>query len=506
MAITVNDFLVEQAPQIGNDINQKLMNQPTPWITLYKQEMWEDEKSSVQKTFQFDRAMIASDADPVDWVNTNTDASLANGYHSQASDSTGGVPPSDTLSYSETIREYNLQHKALWGPPMNTNQLRDKFVRVQQMNACVKAMSDQTREFWIDRKRTEYTRVADNLIVVDSGFSLTGGAYGSLAFPHATGTDSSILTNGFLDEIYEFENFNGAGEGALGMTENRPVYGLVTSARQSRRLVMADPDIREDFRYSSQNEKLLGPMGLKWTYNGYSHITDDTLPRWEKYHTAASGADDTRNITTFAKETGNKTAVITISSDVNGGTTLNSILGTTYMTRLFPGTQITPSSVLTDDGSLIVVAKLTATTYRVKKADGTAFTEADVATQTIYFKAWCRVPQFVVISSKRKPNPDWLAATWEDSFIFHQDVCVSKVPRPITSVGKASFDAVNYSGEIKWTNYDDKDNNPDGTIGQFRCVLANGTKPLNPEFGIVLRHLAVPRPDGRVNAGDTLGM
>ena len=511
MAITVNDFLVEHAPQIGVDINQKMMQQPTPWITLYKQEMWEDEKSSVQKTFQFDRAILTdssgNEADPVDWANMSTAASdTNNGAWSQASDTTGGVPPADYVKYSETIRDFNLQHKAIWGPPMNTNNLRDKFVRTQQMGACVKALADQQREFWIERKRSEYTRIADNLCVLDSGFSLAGGKYGTSAFPNATGTDSSILTNGFLDEIYEFENFNGAGEGALGMAENRPVYGLVTSARQSRRLVMADPDTREDFRYSSQNEKLLGPMGLKWTYNGFSHITDDTLPRWEKYHTAASGADDTRQVTDITRETGNMTAVMTVSSDVNGGTTLNTILSRSYMTRIFPGSQIT--CITGGDYAnvpLIVVKKLTATTYRVKKADGTSF--ASDETDDNYFKAWLRVPQFVYNSStaKRIPNPDWLIATWEDSFIFHQDACVSKVPRPITSVGKANFQAVNYAGEIKWTNYDDKDNNPDGTIGQFRCVLANGTKPLNPEFGIVIRHLAVPRPDGRIMDGSSLG-
>jgi hypothetical protein len=494
MATTVNDFLVEQAPQIGTDINQKMMDQPTPWITLYKQEMWEDEKSNVQKTFQFDRAILTDSggtaAEEVEWADMSTASTLQSfGGHQQASDATGGVPPADYVKYSETIREYNLQHKALWGPPMNTNNLRDKFVRVQQMNACVKAMADQTRQFWIERKRSEYTRVSDNLVVLDSNFSLNGGDYDNVAMPAYSGTDGSILTNGFLDEIYEYENFNGANQGALGMTENRPVYGLITSARQSRRLIMADPDTREDFRYSNQNEKLLGPMGLKWTYNGYSHICDDSLPRWE--YVPASAV----TIAVAAATAG--IAVATFSAglvDSNGATV-----------TLKKGSTIIVTG--TDACKLIVTgAHADANKYYVKSADGEALVVVDPAVTT--FTAWARVPQFVYDSGTAKviPNPAWLAATWEDSFIFHQDVCCSKVPRPITSVGKASFDAINYAGEIKWTNYDDKANNPDKTIGQFRCVLANGTKPLNPEFGIVLRHLAVPRPDGRVNPGDSLGL
>ena len=58
MAYSVQDYLTEQSPQIGTDINQKMLEQPTPWISLVKQEMWEDEKSSTQKTFQFDRALL----------------------------------------------------------------------------------------------------------------------------------------------------------------------------------------------------------------------------------------------------------------------------------------------------------------------------------------------------------------------------------------------------------------------------------------------------------------
>lgn len=508
MATTVNDFLVEHAPVVGNDINQKMLEQPTPWINLYTQEFWEDQTSSVQKTYQFDRAIVTDsdgvEADPVDWANmTPTASDTNNGAWSQASDTTGGVPPADYVKYTQTIRDYNLQHKAIWGPPLNTNVLRDKFERVKQVDATVKALADQQREFWVERKRDEYTRVADNLVVLDSGWNLTGGDYGTLAFPNATGTDSSILTNGFLDEIYEYLNLHGAGKNPMGWADNRPVYGLVTSARQGRRLIHADPDIREDFRYSSQNEKLLAPMGVKYTYNGFTYLSDDMIKRWEKYHTAASGADDTRQITDLTRDSGNMTAVITISSDLNGGTTLNTILGRTYMTRFFQGTQLTPSSGTYSGVGLIVMAKLTATTYRVKKADGTSFSAND--TSDVYFKAWCRVPQFVVISGKRKPNPDYLIGTWEDSYIFHQNACTSLVPRPITSVGRANFGAINYSGEIKWTNYDDKTNNPDSTIGQFRCVLANGTRPDNPEFALAIRHLAVPRPDGRIMGEDSLG-
>jgi hypothetical protein len=504
MAYSVEDWLVEQSPMISSDINQKFMEAPTPWITLYSQEFWDDERSSVQRTYQFDRVQIRNGADEVEWEDVTTDPLGANssGDHNQhQTDTADGIPPSDELAYTETIRDYKLQHKAIWGPPLNVNKLRDKFVRVQQVGASVKALADQAREYWIKRKRDEYKRIADNVVVLDSGFDLTGGDYDSIGCPDYTGTDGSMLTNGFTDEIYEFLNHQGAGKNALGYADTKPVYGLVTSARQSRRLIMSDPEVREDFRYSSQNEKLLQSMGVKWTYNGYSHLIDASCDRWEYYTTAVSGADSTNNITAITRDAGNLTATLTVNAEVaNNHFSPNKA----NMTRFWKYTQITPGSGNNSGDKLIITSRTGANTYKVKRADGQALAGNDSAA-TIYFTAWLAVPRMVLSGGRTVPNSDWLTATWEDSYIFHQGTCTSLVPRPLTSVGQASFDALEYTGSVRWTNYDNRDDNPDGTIGQFRGVMSNGTRPDNPEFGIVLRHLAVPRPDSRIQDETTLG-
>lgn len=490
MATTIQDYLVEQSPQISTDINQKMMAAPTPWITLYRQEFWEDQKSSKKKTFQFDRAMISGGADEVDWADMVPDVTF-NDTHAnhQASNSDGHIPPSDNIVFGQTLREYNLQWKSIWGPPMNVEQLRDKFVRATQMGACVKAMADQGREYWIDRKRSEYKRVANNLVVLDSSFDLgTTNYYDRTAFPVATGTDSSILTNGFLDEFYEFLNHQGAGGDSLGEANAGPVYSLITSPRQSRRLIMADPDVREDFRYSSQNEKLLGSMRTKWSYNGWAHTLDETCDRWESYTPVTAQLAIANTTGVYA------VTVATVASTATNGAVLTK--GSTIVDTLTNIKYIVKSTTDATGNAGVVV-----------KDDGTAITAAVVAATT--WKAWLKVPRFVYSGSglalKRTPNPKWLIATWEDSYVFHQGVCVSEVPRPITSVDQANFMATDYVGTPKWTNYEDKTDNPLGNMGQFLMVMANGTRPVNPEFGIVIRHLAVPRPDGRIIDGSSLG-
>ena len=87
-------------------------------------------------------------------------------------------------------------------------------------------------------------------------------------------------------------------------------------------------------------------------------------------------------------------------------------------------------------------------------------------------------------------NPLYEKAAYEDTIVFHQDVYTSLIPAPITSPGgQTSFDPVSYRGEFKWKNIPNKATNPDGTIGYFRGVLSNGTKPIRPEWGYVVRHL-----------------
>jgi hypothetical protein len=509
---TVSDLMVQQAPQIGPMINQKIMGRPTPWITLGRKETWADQTSSVQKTFQFDRAMLTSAlgaqyAEEVEWANVATDVTLNDAEANHLSGTGDGLPPADTVEFTETLRDYRLQHKAVWGPPMNTNNLRDKFVRVKQMDACTTALADQGRELQINRGRSEYTRIADNLVVLDSAFSLTGGKYGSMGFPVPSGaahTDASILTNGFTDIMYEFLNHQGAAGDSLGMAGGSAGYSLVTSPRQSRRLIMADPDVREDFRYSSQNEGLLAAMGKKWSYNGFVHTCDEKVNRWEYMNEATK-------YVTIAAPVGTADGILSTNASI--ATELAALPNSP--TRFYKGTQIVSAAgdVYIVTGVASVAGGPSSTMqYYVRLATGAAVTVKTATTAG--FKAWLSIPQFYVTTVtagdgnsrlKRIPNPGWLNATWEDSYIYHQGVCTTLVPTPITSVGKANFPAVNYAGSYRWTNYEHRDDNPDGSIGQFRGIWSNGTRPDNPEFGIVIRHLAVPSPDGRIMDGSSLG-
>lgn len=474
MANEINDWLLRESGRITPNINQKMMAKTTPWLTLHLREAWEEGMGHVHKTFVFNRAELKEAA--VDWENM---------YDSEDTTANGGscVPPADEVKFTQLSRDYFLQTKAIWGPNICVNNLRNTFVREQQMKASIAALADQARETWIERYRSEYTRVSANKALANASFALNAGQYNSYGFPIGGASNTiSILTQGFLDYAYEYLNHQGAQDGAMGMVETRPVYGLVTSARTSRNLIMANPDIREDFRYSSQNEKLLAPMGVKWNYAGFVHLIDDKTPRWNWL--AIPGTSPGKV----------KVAGTTLTTYENDGIT-------PATTALTVGSQVFTGAT-TGDTQYIIKAVLSGSTYTVTKPDGTAPTTQGTA-QT--YSAWVKVPEFIKSDNVIIPNPAWLSAEYEDSYIFHQKTEVCLVPKPITDVAGAKFDVVNHAGEFSWRNYLDEEKNPDGTIGRFRGVLSSGTRPDNPEFGIVIRHKACPNAFGMVTDCSTLG-
>ena len=470
----INDFLKTEAGRIGTDVNRRIIN-TSPWINMTPQEAWPEGMGVTIQTFEFDRPIISNSSktnttEEYDWGNVAEDASEADAY--------GGtcIPQVDNVTFSTQHRNYNLQQKAIHGPRLCVNHLRYTFVREKQMAASVKALADQGRLSWIKRFRDEYKRVSANLAVCDSAFSLDGDDYNSMVFPAYSGSTGSALTNGYLEYAYEYLNHQSAQSHALGNENGAPVYGLITSARSSRRVVFDNSDIRTDFRESGRVGELLHPLGVKYSYNGFVHMVDDLVDRWESYQTAASGGDGLQTVS--------------IASD--GATASFSETGAT-MTGITKGSELTVGAQ-----KLIVTAVTSQTTATVTTSTGGVATLASPA----YFHMWKKVNpySYTVAGSvgKRMPNPNWLNATWEDSYIFIGCTCTSVVPRPITSVGMAKFNPVNYRGEFSWKNWEDEENNPDGNIGRFRGVLMNGTRPDYPEFGIVLRSKACPNAYGAV--------
>ena len=83
-------------------------------------------------------------------------------------------------------------------------------------------------------------------------------------------------------------------------------------------------------------------------------------------------------------------------------------------------------------------------------------------------------------------NGSYDSASYEAAYVIHPDVMESQIPNPMTGAGAIKFDPVSYKGDFKWLNIPHAADNPDGTIGFFRGVLASASKPIKTNFGYAI--------------------
>jgi hypothetical protein len=99
--------------------------------------------------------------------------------------------------------------------------------------------------------------------------------------------------------------------------------------------------------------------------------------------------------------------------------------------------------------------------------------------------------------TKLKIAAAYRAAPFTDSYIFLPSVMSFMVPDSISSVGSGtSFPPQSYMGDFKWLNIQHRTDNPVNGIGFYRAEIQTGSKPVHPEFGIVIRHLRCPSDIG----------
>lgn len=119
---------------------------------------------------------------------------------------------------------------------------------------------------------------------------------------------------------------------------------------------------------------------------------------------------------------------------------------------------------------------------------------------------WTEVQPYETVNattgSKAKLSQAYIEAPYTDSVIFLPSVMSFQHPRPISTLGSGTkFDARSYVGDFKWLNEidvnpDSPTYNPDGEWGFYRAKLISSTKPIHPQFGIVIRHLRCPSDIG----------
>jgi len=448
--LNINSILVEEAGRISEDIYRNTID-TSAWLKLVPQGAWPDEMGDTISVLTYERSLPKS----VQKWNPVSNAAASTKYC---------IPEATAVAAAQTLRTYGLSHTAIESDPICVNDIRMSFRFREQLTNIYANLTENTALLWRDRNRDEYARIAEHKVLAAvANATPTRLVESSSSMPqwvNASQSNVSRLSQGILDTIYLRLITDGAGQNPMGRENGRPVFTLITSAETSDKIIR-ESGTRDDFRYSNAVNELLKPLGVERSYRGFYHVID-TFPRRYNFVTGTGNASVSSGTLTL----------VTANPDLTVG-----------------------SQVYIGSNSYLVTVKTSTTVFTVTNADGSAATDQAAAAYT----AWISVPAYIEDATswtgKQGSNSRWLVndayftADYEDSFIYHNDVMETLIPKPLTNAGSGViFDPTTYRGDFKWKNIIDRVENPDGSWGFFRGVLASGSKPKRPQFGYVIRH------------------
>lgn len=481
----IQQLLVKEAGRIGPEIYRKTVDNNV-WLKLIKQDTFPEEMGDrvsvltyersipqaarngrqndfdLQSVWQGTSAILGSNPTDQTYTSFNAYTQSPAGSATASTDANNNIslPKFANVEFAQTLRTYDLRRVALESPNISLEDLRYPVRRKEQLTQIMNILTEQTALVWTTRYQDEYIRLAQNKVT-----PTTVSSTSTLDFATVSGDASSFspvvdatskLTQGILRRIYMRLLRDGAGVAAQGKENGAPVFNLITSAETSDDIIKLNDAIRQDYRFSSKPNELLAPLGVERSYGGFYHIIDPYPPRYNRIALTASAV--TSATYTVASGHGVEAGDVVVVT-ANDGTTVKSAAST--------------------------VSSVTATTIVLTAAVASA-----ASTDKIF--AWKRVFPFVRTSAtkgnKYDINTNYLSAAYEDSIILINEVYHSVVPKPLGSMGQMGFDAQGYRGDFKWKNIPDRDSNPDGSVGFFRATFANGSKPVRPEWGYVIRH------------------
>ena len=329
----INTILTQEANRIGQDIHKATLH-TSPWIDLIKQTTFPEGMGYQLSTLIYDRALPITPLDKdlgdvaggAASVGTNwsamgtTDGTGANGYTGGQTTTTNDFPTEgpnvNVIDFTKVLKSYSLSRAVVESPRINVEELRYAAHRAEQLRAIMDLLKESTRQSWEDRYRQQYDKQCDNVVYAKSASSIFAtGAEGKathssvaseiLDVDGATtaggdgGTADTVdtnanISNALLDKIYFQLVRKGAGAGASGRENGRPVFTLVCSSEASYQL-MTEAGFRDDVRYNNAKvSDLIAPLGVEKSFRGFYHLIDDMAPRFNL--ATADGSSTSNNL------------------------------------------------------------------------------------------------------------------------------------------------------------------------------------------------------------------
>jgi hypothetical protein len=337
------------------------------------------------------------------------------------------IPDAVVVPVAQTMQNYGLAHTAIESDPICVHDIRFGYRFREQLRNIYDNLVENVAWMWKDRYRDLYADWAHHLVVAIDDAAAVGTlpeAFGLLA--NAAGTEGAV--------------------GGKGMPEQDSGATAFVEANVSR---LTQGILNRIYMTLIRDGGGMNPMGRE---NGRPVFTLITSAETAD-HLIRQNADGTRDDYRYSPKVNELLAPLGVE---------RSHRGFYHIIDPFPKRY----------------------SYNGVAALGSRWTEVPpyIADTPGYQGQQGAVDRFVV-------NPAYEAAEYEDSYVYHQDVYKSLIPTPLSNAGSGvNFNPLTYRGSYDFLNIKDRFDNPDGSWGYFRGVLANGAKPQKPQWGFIVRH------------------
>ena len=211
----VNNQLQDESGRFGQLIASKMIASD-PWNRLVEQDFFPEGMGDTIQTLIYERTVVPNVTSTA-WSDV-----LVN-------DGSGNicVQSPQTINYARTVRSYNLQQAAIKSPVLCVEDIRFAYKFGQQLAEQYRILDENTKWFWNNRYRDEFSRNAGHHIVTDVANVFTMSETGSNAnFPGSQARYA--LDQGMLD-IWYLQLARDAAEGFYAKVDGVPQYTLICS-------------------------------------------------------------------------------------------------------------------------------------------------------------------------------------------------------------------------------------------------------------------------------------
>jgi hypothetical protein len=266
-AEVINAILESESGRIGPEVMKKTLHS-SAWTSLVPVETWPEEMGEVIRMLTWERGRALNSGKTAIEKQTWTSVAASNGEAGGAC-----LPPTTKVTTGTTLREYSLAHTAIESVDLCVNDLRGAFKRGVQLGALKEILAENTNQIVIERRRDLYRSLCEHKCVVTVDGPVTDTTW------TVPGSNLAKLTQGVLNKFYSLINRLGGYNYPLDRVDGAPNYGLITSMEASE-FIKQETGHRDAMIRSARVGELLKPLGVSFSFKGFSHIIDPIPPRF----------------------------------------------------------------------------------------------------------------------------------------------------------------------------------------------------------------------------------